>query len=270
LVMAWAMRKGHLTKNAAIAAFVIGLSLWMIEPLFFLVLLTFFVSSSVLSKLHVREKREAQDRVAKGSTRDVHQVLANGSAGFFAAIIYAIASFAAPISWIPVSTAFSVIAAFAAPNSDTWATEIGMLSASKPRWILDLRKIVEPGTSGGVTRKGTIAAAAGALLVAGIGFLLSGAFGITSVIDPRYWLAFSIAASAAFLGSLVDSVVGATVQAAFRCQVCGKETEKRVHCSKPTVLLRGTKWLDNDAVNFIASVFAATSTFLVVLFVFQF
>jgi uncharacterized protein (TIGR00297 family) len=260
LVMAWALRKGHLTKHAAITAFVMGFSLWMIEPLFFIVLLTFFVSSSFLSKLLALEKKEAQERVAKGSTRDVHQVLANGSAGLVVAIIYAISSFAGVPSWIPLSAAFSVIAAFAAPNSDTWSTEIGMLSTSKPRWILDLHKVVEPGTSGGVTRKGTLAAAAGALLVAGTGFLLGTAFGLFSVLEPRHWFAFTLVATAAFLGSIVDSVVGATVQASFRCQSCGKETEKRVHCSKPTTLLRGTKWIDNDTVNFIASAFAAAAT----------
>ncbi len=269
LVMAWALGKGHLTRQAALAAFAIGLTLWMIEPLFFIVLLAFFVSSSVLSKLHDREKEAAQERVAKGSTRDVHQVLANGSAGLVGAIIYAIASFAAFPYHIQLSAAFSAISAFAAPNADTWATELGMLSASKPRWIIDLRKVVEPGTSGGVTRKGTAAAAAGALLIAGIGFLLGAALGITSVSEPRHWLAFAVGASAAFLGSIVDSVVGATVQAAFRCQSCGKETEKRVHCSKPTTLLRGTKWIDNDAVNIVASAFAAASTFLVVMIILQ-
>ncbi|MEX2683447.1 MAG: DUF92 domain-containing protein [Candidatus Sigynarchaeota archaeon] len=268
LVLAWALRKGHLTKWATIAAFAMGLTLWMIEPMFFIILLTFFVSSSLLSKLHEREKKEAQEHAAKGSTRDVHQVLANGSAGFIMAMIYAISSFAALPSWILLSAAFSVIAAFAASNSDTWATEIGMLSGNKPRWILDLRKVVEPGTSGGVTRKGTLAAAAGALLVAGTGFLFSCIFRITSVIDPRCWLAFVMATSMAFLGSIVDSVLGATVQAAFKCQSCGKETEKRVHCSGPTILLHGTEWLDNDAVNFLASMFAAVVTFLIVSLIF--
>jgi len=246
-----------------------GFTLWMIEPMFFITLLTFFVSSSMLSKLHAREKKEAQEHAAKGSTRDVRQVLANGSSGLVMAIFYAISSFLDLPSWIPLSAAFSVIAAFAAPNSDTWATEIGMLSAGKPRWILDLRKAVEPGTSGGVSCKGTLAAAAGALLVAVIGFLLSCAFGISSVIESRNWFTFCIAASTAFIGSLVDSVVGATVQATFKCQSCGKETEKRVHCSKPTVLLRGTKWIDNDAVNFLASAFAAVMTFMAALLVFQ-
>ncbi len=263
LVMSWAMLKGHLTKRAAMTAFAIGIILWMIEPLFFIVLLTFFVSSSLLSKLHAHKKKEAQERVAKGSTRDVHQVLANGSAGLIVAFVYAISSFVALPSWIQLSAAFSVIAAFAAPNSDTWSTEIGMLSTSKPRWIIDLRKVVEPGTSGGITSKGTTAAAVGGLLVAGTGFLLGAALGLFSVFEPRHWLAFILVVTAAFLGSIVDSVVGATVQATFRCQSCGKETEKRVHCSKPTTLLRGTNWIDNDAVNFIASAFAAASTYLV-------
>ncbi|MBN2151865.1 MAG: DUF92 domain-containing protein [Candidatus Lokiarchaeota archaeon] len=262
LVMAWARRKDHLTRHAGATAFAMGIGLWMIEPLFFLVLLSFFVSSSMLSKLRAREKAAAQDRVAKGSKRDVNQVLANGLPGTIAAVLYAIASFASLPSWIQVVAAFSSISAFAAPNADTWATEIGLLSRGQPRWILDLRRAVEPGTSGGVSKQGTAAAAAGAVIVAGIGFLLGAAFGITSVIEPGHWLAFAVVSASAFIASVIDSVVGATVQAAFLCPACGKETEKRVHCSRTTMLLRGKGWIDNDAVNLIASAFAGASTFV--------
>ena len=59
-------------------------------------------------------------------------------------------------------------------------------------------------------------------------------------------------------GSLFDSLLGATAQAIYWCDRCGKETERRVHgCGTETRQVRGTRWLGNDVVNFLASVVGA-------------
>ena len=52
-------------------------------------------------------------------------------------------------------------AALAAVNADTWGTELGVLNPHPPRMITDLRKVVEKGTSGGISLIGTLAALAG-------------------------------------------------------------------------------------------------------------
>ncbi len=55
-------------------------------------------------------------------------------------------------------------------------------------------------------------------------------------------------------GSLVDSLLGATVQAIYYCAACSRETERPVHgCGRPTKLIRGWTWLNNDLVNLAAS-----------------
>jgi uncharacterized membrane protein len=55
-------------------------------------------------------------------------------------------------------------------------------------------------------------------------------------------------------GSLFDSLLGATVQQIYYCPVCQKETEKKQHrCGTRTSFLRGWRWLNNDGVNFSAS-----------------
>ena len=55
-----------------------------------------------------------------------------------------------------------------------------------------------------------------------------------------------------------DSLLGATVQTIYTCPVCHKETEKRLHtCGTPTERLRGWAWLNNDLVNFSASLVGA-------------
>ncbi len=64
-----------------------------------------------------------------------------------------------------------------------------------------------------------------------------------------------IALSSGLSGSLLDSYLGATVQAMYYCPHCHKETERRVHsCGTATQLLRGLPWLDNDGVNFLTTV----------------
>jgi uncharacterized membrane protein len=56
-------------------------------------------------------------------------------------------------------------------------------------------------------------------------------------------------------GARFDSLLGATAQQIYFCDYDQKETERRVHsCGRATRRLRGWSWLDNDAVNFIASV----------------
>ena len=64
-------------------------------------------------------------------------------------------------------------------------------------------------------------------------------------------LAFILLALSGLAGSLVDSLLGATLQAIYRCPACGNETERhpRHVCGTPTEWVRGWKWLDNDWVN---------------------
>ena len=59
-------------------------------------------------------------------------------------------------------------------------------------------------------------------------------------------------------GALVDSPLGASVQAIYYCPTCEKETEKRTHgCGTPTRQERGWRWLNNDMVNFFSSLIGA-------------
>jgi len=52
----------------------------------------------------------------------------------------------------------------------------------------------------------------------------------------------------------VDSLLGATLQAVYACPVCGVETEQHPQhvCGGPTRLVRGLRWVSNDAVNALA------------------
>jgi uncharacterized membrane protein len=135
----------------------------------------------------------------------------------------------------------------AAVNADTWSTELGVLAKRWPRLITNGTRVV-PGTSGGVTLEGTVASLAGAALI--------GVIACTGIGEPA--LAVAVV-SAGFMGSVVDSLLGASVQAIYYCPSCEKQTEHHpLHtCDTSTTHARGWHWLSNDLVNFVASVVGA-------------
>ncbi|MEA3350185.1 MAG: DUF92 domain-containing protein [Chloroflexota bacterium] len=241
-LLAW--RVGALSSSGAVAAaisggLIFGIGHWPWAAL----LLTFFVSSSALSKLFRSRKVGSSEKFAKGNQRDWAQVLANDGVGVMLVLVLI---FRPDRSWIWIAYA----GAMAAVNADTWATELGVLSPKPPRLITN-GQVVEAGTSGGISLMGTLASLAGAAL---IGAVAAASF-------PRERILFPIAAATlgGVCGSLFDSLLGATGQAIYNCPVCQKETESHpLHsCGAETVQIRGWSWLDNDLVNFLASVVGA-------------
>ncbi|MFN2269513.1 MAG: DUF92 domain-containing protein [Anaerolineae bacterium] len=215
-------------------------------------LIAFFVSSSALSFYHAKDKEGLAEKFAKGHRRDLAQALANGGA---AAVLAALSQLFPIVEGGGEGVWFAACAgAMAAVNADTWATELGVLSARPPRLITTGRQ-VEVGASGGVTWLGTAASLGGAAfigLLGGLGVLILG----------QGWAAAGVlllaAVTGGLAGSLFDSFLGATVQAIYWCDACQKETERKVHrCGTQTCLLRGWPWLGNDLVNFFASVLGA-------------
>jgi uncharacterized protein (TIGR00297 family) len=210
-------------------------------------LVVFFVSSSALSQFKESRKARLAEKFSKGSQRDLAQALANGGAGALAALGYAVSPH--PLWWA------AFVGAMATVNADTWATELGVLSRSAPRLITTGRP-VEVGTSGGITLVGTLAALGGAALIG----VVAAAFDLaTGQSLARAAALVALGAAAGLLGSLFDSLLGATLQAIYVCDLCGRETERHpLHTDGgSTRHLRGWRWLNNDWVNFLSSVLGA-------------
>lgn len=226
-----AHRVRALSTSGAVAAVAVGTATLAAGWSWGALLIAFFISSTALSRLRAERKaRRTAAIVAKGSRRDAVQVLANG--GPFAAAALGALAFPAP-AWAALG-----LGALATAAADTWATEIGTLAPAPPRSIHSGRP-VPPGTSGGVTLLGTVAALAGAAAIA----LLAAALG---------WDARLAAAAAAggFAGALADSLLGATLQARRWCDRCALATERTTHdCGARTRPAGGLRWLDNDGVN---------------------
>lgn len=243
--MAWAgQRRGALTADGAWAGLACGSIVTAAGWDLAAGMLAFFLSGSTLSRL----TRDGDDVLAglweKGSRRDAVQVLANGGVATILALI--------GIRYPSSGVAAAYFGSLAASSADTWATEIGALSKTPPRRIIDGRH-VSPGMSGGVTPLGLLGSLAGAALLAGI------AATSPSAGTLQRTTRFRIVVVAGLAGSLVDSLLGATVQACYYCPVCQSPTEQRVHrCGTRTRRDRGFTWFSNDVVNFVATAVGAT------------
>lgn len=237
LVAGAAWRARALSRTGAAAAALVGFLLFGLGGgTGAAALLLFFVTASALSRWRKRDK----DRLdfEKGGERDAGQVVANGGVAAGCALLLPFF----PASPLPM---VALLGALAAANADTWATEIGALSRRPPRFLTTLRP-APPGASGAVSVLGTLAAVAGAALVALAALFLPG--------GGAGWMAVAVGG---FLGSLADSLLGATLQVQFRCPVCGRLTERRAHCGSPTVRARGLPGFHNDLVNLFATLLGA-------------
>ena len=251
ITIAFLAYKAHsLNKSGALAAaftgtIIFGIGGWE----WAILLLTFFITSSALSRAFKKRKQGLDEKFSKGHERDAGQVFGNGGiATLFAALHLFFPNELWP--WLGFA------AALAAVNADTWATELGVLNPNPPRMITNLNKIVEKGTSGGISLIGTLASLTGSALIAFLASLLTDS-----------WSLFPLITFSGLAGSLFDSLLGGTVQAMYYCPADKKETEKHpLHtCGSQTVHIRGWKWLDNDWVNFSCGAFGMLVAMLFIL-----
>lgn len=276
-----AWRARALSRQGAMAATLLGTVIFGLGGFgWAFVLLGFFISSSVLSRLFRKRKAALEEKFSKGSKRDAVQVAANGGIAGIFVLLHLLAPDAA---WPWAGFA----GALAAANADTWATELGVLNPGVPRLITN-GKAVEPGTSGGVSPLGMLAATGGALVIALLGVIFWQGHVFSPLAGAPDWLAWAAGSSASRLpagqailglvgltlaglsGSLVDSFLGATQQAIYYCPACQKETERHpLHsCGAATQLVRGLPWLNNDWVNTLCTLAGAGLAVLMALIFF--
>lgn len=194
-------------------------------------LLTFFGTSTALSRWRRRSKEDLGWE--KTGRRDAGQVWANGGAATLCALLPLLTpAVSHDGAWV------LFLAALAAANADTWATEIGAAVGGEPRLVTTGRRVPR-GASGGVSAPGLAAALAGAGLI-----------GLFALADgPRAALAVTVAG---FVGALFDSLLGATVQAQWR-DGAGRLTERPQAGQGP---VRGWRRLGNDWVNVLCTLAA--------------
>jgi uncharacterized protein (TIGR00297 family) len=232
-------RVKSLTTSGALAAFLVGLAVYAgfgAKGLFLLGF--FFATSSFWSNYKSAAKRNLEEKLAKGATRDWRQVFANGGQAAVFSILY----FFYQDSFLLLGFLVSLASA----NSDTWASEIGSLSKRDPIYIRTFRR-VDRGTSGAVSLLGSSAALLGALTISVVGYFLF----------KLDLLAGALVFFFGYVGNVIDTLFGAFYQQVYVCRECNIETEKKVHCGQPTRQIKGIMLMDNDMVNFLSGLVAA-------------
>lgn len=262
LVAVGAYLKRSVTAGGALAGAAVGIPIYLSGGGFYWsILMAFFFSSTVLGKIKPRAPllRERHERIvtttkrihAKGSRRDAVQVLANGGLGATMAVLHAVTG--RPIFML----GFAI--SIAAANADTWASEIGVMSKRPPISIFTWRPI-ERGTSGGISTLGLFASAFGALFIAlwfGVGYIITRGWNALEVLPM-----IAAITGGGFLGSLVDSVLGATVQAQYWDKIKEGYTERRINIEgAANHLVRGFHVMNNDAVNALSGLVSITVLF---------
>jgi len=234
----WSYRKHSVSLSGAIAMMVIIVVLVFIDEWQLIVAMgAMFISSSLLTRWRKDVKSRATDRIIEHHPRTAKQAFANLGVAFLLALTSFL--FKMP-EWMLMA-----FGAVAAANADTWASEIGMLSRSQPRYILSRRQ-VQPGLSGGVTALGVFAALLGAAFIAGIDFLFT-----------QNMKSGALVLCAGFIGSLVDSVLGELMQVKYESK-SGFVSE----LESQDATITGVRWMDNDFVNLVCSASGAICVYL--------
>ncbi len=194
----------------------------------------FFILSSLLSIL------SNDKNITIKPKRNIIQVYANGGIG----LLICCFNYFNPTDM----NYYLFLSSISAAISDTWATEIGKFSKSDPVSIINLKK-VSKGYSGGITFIG----------------LLGSILGPIILILPC-WLfyhfslkLFLLIVIIGFLGSILDSIIGATLQVKYISKL-GKLTELK---GKDNKKISGFELIDNNMVNFMNTLISPILFYLV-------
>ena len=228
----------QLTLSGVIAATIMGfLTLFLAGSSALMMYLFFLVSAAFISKAS-KKVRGVEKIHKKGARRDYKQVLANGLLSLISIILYRLST--NELFLITFS------ATLAEACADTWGGDIGVLSKEDPVSILTFTR-VEKGLSGGISLLGCFASL--------LACILYGIF-YYSTFNANLSGALLVVA-AGFSGSLIDSLLGATIQIHYLDEKSGRLTEReRDENGKERKAVRGIKFFDNDMVNFTSVLFS--------------
>ncbi|KAH3757254.1 potassium ion transporter [Pelomyxa schiedti] len=190
------------------------------------------------------------------------QVISTGGAGTVCCFIYLCRGVINRIFGIEISVcclSAGFLACYCCCAADTWSSEVGMLSPSPPVLITRFTKVPQ-GTNGGISTLGTLSAPVGGFLM---GVTFWGAQYISSgptLFPMSICSALTFGSVVGLLGSLVDSLMGATLQYSGWDSSCNKV----VNGPGPKVKhISGMDIFSNTQVNLITTCISTIVAFLV-------
>ena len=209
---------GGVSRSGVIAGLLVGTAIWaFVDWHGYVLLLAFYVLGTACTKIGYRRKLEAGIAQEKGGRRGAKNALAKTTVPFFASLFFATTAASGDL---PAIFAMAFAAAFATAAADTVSSEIGKAFGRRTYLSTNFRPVPR-GTEGAVSFEGTAAGVVASLVIAGLGVW-------TGLVDRS---ALWILPVASFVANWIEGVVGATL-------------EKR-------------GLLDNEAVNFLNTLFGA-------------
>ncbi|XP_061715949.1 transmembrane protein 19 [Cydia pomonella] len=258
MIAFYGYRKKSLNLSGAILGFFVGFVLTLSNFCFLATLFTFFVTSSKATKFRPHLKRKIEEDFKEGGQRNWIQVLCNGGMATQLGILYLmdVGASEKPIDFLNYYRAswlsMGILGVFSCCNGDTWASELGTVLAKSEPFLITSLKRVPPGTNGGVTIIGTLFSIVGGTIIGISQYLAMLYFTDKASWEnaPPQWPVILFGALAGFLGSLIDSLMGATLQ------YSGLDKDGKIvsHSSKTVKHLSGRNILDNHSVNLITTV----------------
>jgi uncharacterized protein (TIGR00297 family) len=181
--------------SGALAGWCLGTSLYAFGGWRgFALLLLFFVLGTACTKVGYAKKAALGIAQEKGGRRGAKNAFANTVAG----VAFAFLAVATPHHDLFV---LALIAAFATAAADTVSSEIGQ-AFGRTTYLVTSFKRVPPGTDGAVSLEGTLAGIAASAVLA--------AFAAASALVG--WKGAVVVVAAAFVGTTLESYVGATLE----------------------------------------------------------
>nr|APP88583.1 hypothetical protein PCKR_823 [Paulinella micropora]AQX45350.1 hypothetical protein PFK_823 [Paulinella micropora] len=191
-----------LTAQGAIHSGILGMVIWgSLGWRGWIPVVTYLLLGSTVTKLGYRYKRKTGIAESRGGRRGPENVWGSASTAIILALISIYPN--VPIDLILIG--FS--ASFASKLSDTFGSEIGKRWATKTILITSLQR-TSPGSEGAISLEGTLASLIGSTLMT----LIMSACGLISG-----GVTLALVASTSFVATLIESIIGATLQKRVRC-----------------------------------------------------
>jgi len=210
LLSLMALKAGIADETGLMSATIVGTVVILFSNLnFFAVLLFFYLVGSAITKYKYSLKASLGIAEPSGGARGFSNVFGNSLAPLFFAMQYGVTK--------EEIFAFAFVASVATALGDTMASEVGK-TVEKVYLITNFKR-VKPGTNGGISAVGEVAAILGCVLTSLLAFTLG-------ILPSAYLI---IVAVSAFIAIHIDSLLGATLE------------------------VKG--YLNNSAVNFLATLF---------------
>ncbi|XP_014273943.1 transmembrane protein 19 [Halyomorpha halys] len=259
---AWGLKRRSINKSGALIGLLIAFILTLASYAFLVDLIVFFVTSSKATKYKQSVKNKIDVSFKEGSQRNWIQGLCNCGMAAQLAVLYLLDSGSGerPIdfsvdfrsSWLSVG----ILGAFACGNADTWASELGTVLSKNDPFLITTGKRVPKGVNGGVSWVGLVLSFLGGAVV-GVGHFLVLYFCSIPPISQPQWKIIPIAAFAGLIGSIIDSLLGATLQ----YSGVNKKNGMVVETPGPGVeYICGIRVLDNHSVNLLSTILTGLLT----------